>query len=745
MYTKHLLVLCLLWTTMVACSDQIVTPATPWALDDELQDTPSDQPKNPTPLPPENTATRKLETLDGTCALTSEHELLCWGAMAPFSAISTRFKKISAWRGLCGVTIDDRARCYELNDSGQLRSLDFIEQGLKDQPVLDIVRNTTSTCVTILNEAPLCWRDDRIGLAANEGKTLAEVAYRVSNTDDVRTLVAGTHRFCGLNSTGQAYCWGLSVEQLDGIPIDISDKKTAYLFDEGRRWRSIDIYNDFCGVDQEGALRCYYWATKSRILVEAPLEGDRFAQVKLSVRNGCARTEAGRLYCWGEKHHLGQLGLKDPNLAQPNPSLQMQPVHTTQRIIDISGGGQLSNCGLTDKQQVLCWGARLEQDELGQDQQMYTQTPQAIAPEQTWDAITFNSQTACALRDDARVYCWGRDLAQKQLNGNALEHTTPQRVATNTRYEALRIGETMACGRDASKRWSCWGKDEDLALATGDTTPFTSLKLPPQTTLEHIFLSQTSTTQTVTPFGCGLDQQQALVCWGELPFKAEHKDGSAPEHFSRIEDRTRSNPTRLFPQQRWSSIALLGNNVCGLGADGQLRCWGDTFTNRPRMVPPDNGPLFINASQRWSALLALSPDVLCVQAPDDALHCMHSIKSIDFTTKGAIDLLKQVQTPFKPAQVFVHAQELCIKGARDEYACVALSALKGDQQVTLETRPDYIGASFEVMTTYPSTAFGLTQDGKLMGWGHNHWGLLAQGVETFKTTPVLATYVNTLP
>lgn len=739
MYTQPRTALSILFVMMtVACSDQVEEEPTPWELlDQEAPDDPTNLP-SPQPDPPTpNPIPQRLTALDGLCALNDAHELVCWGAMSPYSATPQRFKKISTWRGLCGVTLEDQARCYEIDDNGQPRSVDFIERGLADQKVLDIARSGTSTCVALANEAPLCWRDDRIGLAEREGKALADVAYRISNVDELHTLVAGTHRFCGLNAAGQAYCWGVAPEQLDQTPPYLPDHQTAHLLDAGRAWRSIDVYNAFCGVDQAGTLRCNYPHDDLSVAIDAPIRGDRFAQVKLSVKNGCARTEAGRLYCWGKSNAFGQLGLEAPTLEQPQPSATLKPVHTTERFIDFSGGGSESNCGLTDNKQVLCWGARKTHDNLGQGAQMFAKTPQPVMPAQRWRAVTTNGQSACALGADAKVYCWGRDLSRRQEQGNALEHPTPQPLDTSSAYEALRMGSTMACAQGLNQQWSCWGKEEDVAQATGRTTPYAPLALPDQTTLKHISLSQTQ-----VPFGCGLDLDQKLVCWGTLPLRADPQERTSPHAYDPVQARTHSTPTHLYPTLTWSSIALFSDNVCGLNPQGLLLCWGDHFTSRPISAPADGGPMPVNADKRWTSLHAPSPEVLCVKDSLDALHCMTTPLRIAFIPTSSLDHLKPIESPIKPAKVFVHADELCVSDEHQRYACAALSALKGQAPIRLEAKSNHIDASFQTMTPYASTAFGITPDGQLMAWGHNHWGLLANGVETFKTTPVLATAIN---
>lgn len=121
---------------------------------------------------------------------------------------------------------------------------------------------------------------------------------------------------------------------------------------------------------------------------------------------------------------------------------------------------------------------------------------------------------------DRLLRCWG-DNSFGQLDPPGT--LTPSDLG----YRELAAGRDFACARpDQTARFQCWGRDDAGQLA-----------IPPSVTLPIAGSDR---------FGCG---GPSLACWGEVPPDA---------------------PTGSF-----TALAGGATHMCGITADGTIRCWGD--------------------------------------------------------------------------------------------------------------------------------------------------------------------------
>lgn len=167
----------------------------------------------------------------------------------------------------------------------------------------------------------------------------------------------------------------------------------------------------------------------------------------------------------------------------------------------------------------------------------------------------------CALRDDGRVLCWGRNTDGQIGLGN-LEHPIawPQEMVLPADAQVVRIGmgHHHACGVDTQGRAWCWGRN-----AESQVTPVP--RPEPYVTPMLIELDHDAATLALsanhTCFGSG--SEPLVTCLGE----GSHGELGAPD--------TTPGPVELtLPTGAPASkLAAGANHTCAL-VEGSLWCWG---------------------------------------------------------------------------------------------------------------------------------------------------------------------------
>lgn len=342
----------------------------------------------------------ELSTRNGTCALTSDRQGICWGLPDTPSSAPQRIPEVTS--NVFAVAVGTRHRCA-LVASGS-------------------------------NTVPYCWGDNQDGALGNGSTTSSSIPVLVTGVSNSNSLALGFSHTCATTPAGQVYCWGRNVEgQLgDGTgrdstrPVSVAGLSDALAIASGdyhtcalRRsgavvcW-GVNIsgqlgdgttnqanspvavsglsgvthvaagYGHTCAVVGDGTVRC--WGNNHRAELGIGAAGDsssaplvvpsvtQVVQIGAGSEHTCARTRDSRVFCWGT-NSVGEFG--DGTL---DPALQ--PVEVTSswpKLVQIAAGGNVT-CGVAVDGNVFCSGANVGGQLGASTSGLYSQVPVRVIP-----------------------------------------------------------------------------------------------------------------------------------------------------------------------------------------------------------------------------------------------------------------------------------------------------------------------------------------------------------------------------
>ena len=298
-----------------------------------------------------------------------------------------------------------------------------------------------------------------------------------------------------------------------------------------------------------------------------------FVDLALGRGHACGRSAENVLYCWGD-NAVAALGKPSPESCPA----QRRECSTTPRslvdsrdLVQISGGGSGTTCGLTADGKAYCWGND-EFDWIGPAADRCTvfgvgtsacsRTPIAVPGGRAFTRIALGGAFACALSGGGAAYCWGEG-DQGQLGATPSElcagvpcSRTPVAVAGGLSFTSIAAGNQHACGVTAGGTAYCWGANAEGQLgAQGPGSPS-----PIPVSGGHSFtMLAASFTHT-----CGVDKTGAAYCWGDNTF-GQLGDGTTTAS---------ATPRPVSGGLTFATVATALEHSCGLTTSGAAYCWG---------------------------------------------------------------------------------------------------------------------------------------------------------------------------
>ena len=318
------------------------------------------------------------------------------------------------------------------------------------EDVVDLALSDRSTCAVTMSGNVRCWGANARGQLGNGntediGDQVGEMPpSNVPLVGGVREIVAGGRDklefsydyYCALNTSGEVYCWGsnrfgvLGADLSSSVNVgddagemppaaaDFGGRFVSALFAGSRNvcgyTTSLDLYCWGYGPMLPGALSIVNTPSESPPSIIPVSFTGAVSKVDIGKEFGCSLESSGALRCWGSNDR-GQLGYGDSNRRSVNETAP-GPVDydnnaAGSKAVDVSVTYE-SVCVLTDREEVICWGASgisnaLSADDLG-DQPNEIPTPINFGA-----GVVRLSENAgatdrqCVILNTGEVVCWG--------------------------------------------------------------------------------------------------------------------------------------------------------------------------------------------------------------------------------------------------------------------------------------------------------------------------------------------------
>jgi cysteine-rich repeat protein len=360
---------------------------------------------------------------------------------------------------------EGNVRCWGRNGEGQLGRGSTANLGDEpgelppediplpgDQPIVQIVAGTSTTCARFGDGAVRCWGLGIYGIAGLGEPTaitlgddldlLAELPPVVLGGPALEITAGGDHA-CALLVGGAVRCWGHN--------------------ELGQAGHG-DQYYDI-GVQETPAS-----------LGPLPLPGPAL-QVVAGQIHTCALLEGGAVHCWGYSPE-GALGVPGVEYQLP-PG---QPVELGASALQIAAGSQ-HNCALLEDGAVRCWGrgrdgalGSNDDQDLGDDESPAAASPVVVlAPGDRVLRLVAGANHTCALLEGGAVRCWGLAWSGElgygdyDNRGDDPGDLLPPLIDLGGEVVDLALGDAATCALLRGGAVRCWGRGSEGQLGTGGT------------------------------------------------------------------------------------------------------------------------------------------------------------------------------------------------------------------------------------------------------------------------------------
>lgn len=310
--------------------------------------------------------------------------------------------------------------------------------------IKDIATTATHTCAILANGKIKCWGGNwygQLGDGTTEDSNLPVYVLDINNAE--KLYLDGYYSSCALLEDKTIKCWGQNdFGQLgDGSDID-NQSEDCEQFDEWSYGCSVPrvvvginnatdiVYNGYfgCTLLEDKTVNCwgynYYGqlgnGTTSNSSVPVEVTGiDNAIKISIGVTHACALLEDKTIKCWGY-NETGALGNGDFDSSSTPDS-----VLNIDNAIDISLGSNFS-CALLENKTINCWGLGAD-GQLGNGGTDNSNIPVLVSginnavsfsDKQNTAVIDFKSYE-CALLDDGKVKCWGKNFDGELGNGES--------------------------------------------------------------------------------------------------------------------------------------------------------------------------------------------------------------------------------------------------------------------------------------------------------------------------------------
>jgi alpha-tubulin suppressor-like RCC1 family protein len=341
-----------------------------------------------------------------------------------------------------------------------------------------------TACALDPNGQVLCWGNNTNFREYGQARAVSNTPVPVS-VPRLGALSTGiAQHTCGLTTDRDAVCWGRGHfgEMGRGAPADTGSAPGEVT--GGHTWARVSVGRILsCGLDTTGDIFC--WGLNQRgelgdpaialgTVVHTPTKvvgGLKFTSVATGWLHTCGIAMSGTAYCWGDNTN-GQLGI---GVADTDTHPQPVAVMGSQQFKQLALSGR-ATCGIAVDDRLYCWGYN-GTGQLADGTTVQRNAPTPVASGLTFTAVSLASGFAsgtgpetflppghpqgavahgCAIATSQALYCWGWNGAGQLGTGGFINTVTPTLVNGDVKFTAIALGGAFSCGMSNADVY-CWG------------------------------------------------------------------------------------------------------------------------------------------------------------------------------------------------------------------------------------------------------------------------------------------------
>jgi alpha-tubulin suppressor-like RCC1 family protein len=501
-----------------------------------------------------------------SCALTANKNMYCWGSNAhgelgnnstsdsalPVLVNSLQGQVVQIFAGFnrsCASATNGDLFCWGENSAyPNGRSLLPLKVSGLSSNIKQLALGYQHSCALEANGTVKCWGDNSYGQLNGSGpESYSELPISSNPAGEVTELSAGEYHSCAQRANGQVSCWGRNSSGQLGTNATIDNANAGWV-----------------------AFTGYPTPTPTSLPAVQPTLAFK-VELSLGRRHSCASHPANaNSYCWGNNSY-GQLG----NGSRIEQSIARNTLIGTH-LLSLAAG-ELHGCGILPSNQVVCWGlgnGQLGDGSLGSD----APTPVPVVNlSGTPIKVTSGANHSCVLNSSGEVSCWGRNSYGMLGSGNSNDSYVAQSVAALAGAVVdLSSGSNHSCAILNDGRISCWGRNNHGQLGLSSLTD----QLTP--TVISAFTGNATAIFAGYDHSCLLDDLNDLYCWGSNSF-GEIQAGAAAVITTPTKITGLTSNLRDVAIGRGHICALNERGLAKCWGDGR---YGQTGSSGPRSDSP---------------------------------------------------------------------------------------------------------------------------------------------------------------
>jgi len=313
----------------------------------------------------------------------------------------------------------------------------------------------------------------------------------------------------------------------------------------------------------------------------------------------CARTNKGRLKCWGQNNY-GQLGYNDTKqrgdgadeMGDKLPFVNLG-MGLTVKQVDVGG---YHSCAILNDDTVKCWGYAYQgqlgygnrsaqgngSDEVG-DKLLAVD----LGTGETARQIALGERHSCALLNSGQVKCWGQNNLGQLGQGNTTKRgdtademgdkLLPIKLGTGVSIKAIAAGQNSTCAILNDDTVKCWGHGAYGQLGQGSNQTLGTSDLHMGDNLLRLDLGLGLKVRAISGgriHFCALLTDDSVKCWGygangQLGQQSTASVGIGADQMGDLLPAINLGPNRLV-----LDIFSGGDTNCAIFSDRSMKCWG---------------------------------------------------------------------------------------------------------------------------------------------------------------------------